>query len=98
MSDFITLFEDQSENGTSDAVQWSAGHGNVFITGTFGHVHTYITIEASVNGTDFAPLDGFDEITSPTVKYFHLTGHSYIRAVLGDEHQSHPSSISVRLM
>lgn len=98
MSEFSSLITDAEDDVTSDAIEWLGGHACVFVTGDFGHVQTRVVIEASVDNSSFCPIDGLDDISDPVCKYFHMTGHAYIRAKVTNAHHSQTPNISVRLM
>jgi len=98
MSDYTTLIDAADDDVTSASVQWSAGHGNVFVTGDFGHNNTRVVIEASADNSAFAPIEGLDDISDPMVKYFQLTGHTFIRAKVTNAHDTQVPSLTVRVM
>ena len=97
MSDFTALLTNETDEVTSAAVQWSNGHACAFVTGTFGHNNTRVVFEGSVDGTAFAPIEGLDDISDPMVKYFQVTGHTYIRAKITNKNVSNPPNLTVSI-
>lgn len=99
MSDYTTLIDGATDDETSSSVQWSAGHCCVFVTGTFGHNNTRVVIEGSADNTNFAPIEGLDDISDPMVKYFQVTGHAFIRAKVTDAHDApNAPNLTVQVM
>lgn len=75
------LFENQTSNGTSDSVTLT-GQDDVYIhlSGDLGG--GTITIEGSIDGRDFVPID-MPSFTEPVIKLMQRTATSIaVRAVL----------------
>ena len=110
MSDFHTLLNNMNDDTTGTAIQWSAGHMNIFVHGTFANTgndddddddddggQNYVAIEVSADGSSFVPVDDARHITREVSKYLRLTGHCYVRARF-EKVTGSPSGITVKVM
>ena len=97
-SHYHTLLSNQTTDGTSSVFHYQNGQTTFFITGTFGHSQTRVVIEASFDGTNWAPVDGFDDISEVTAKFAHFTRQTYIRASVTNAHAQNSPNLTVVMM